>query len=394
MFQYRSEDIELPHYNEVENENENKYQEDNEEDGNKKKNIIITIVVVGGVLILGVIIFLVIFFSTKNKRDGGKIIVKHELDNVDEVTIFNIGNFEDDEYSIEVIKQDDEVSGRLLEEKNYDYPITNGVLKFNDNKKRVGIIECEIKFNNILTKIDGMFKDIKSLLSVDFSEFNSEKIKNMDSLFLNCEKLQNISFNNFNSKKLENMNSAFENCINLDELNLSSFETPKLREMRKTFKNCTSLEYIDLSKFELNSNIVDREYVFEGDDNLKSIKVDNENTRNLLMANNINLNNANNTYSCEEGKEEKCQKCNENENKCLSCNEGYYLVDYTEFNKCKKCYKHCKSCSDYMFCTKCNENDNEKYDLKDGKCVLDIKQPPDTNSHLSDDNDNDNTDNK
>ena len=363
MSHYRSEDIELPNY-----EDEIEKQENNEEDGNKKKNIIIVIIVVGGVLILGVIIFLVIYYSTKNKRDGGIITIKHELEDTNEVTIFNLGNFKDDEYSIEVIKNETVISGRLLEENIYD--LSNGVLKFYDNKIRVGIIECKIKFNNILTRIDGMFKDIKSLISADFSEFNSEKVKNMDSLFLNCENLQNTKFNNFNSKKVESMNNAFESCINLYEIDLSSFETPKLRSMKKTFKDCKNLEYIDLKKFELNNNIVDREYAFDGDDNLKYINVDNSNTKSLLMGEIKNLSNSNNTnYDiCEEGKDEKCQKCNENGNQCSLCNEGYFWPNNIKINKCKKCYKNCKSCTDYMKCTKCINYD--KYELKDNICVI------------------------
>ena len=368
MYQYRSEDIELPQDNE--GDFVNKYQQDNEENGNDKKKILIVIVVVGGVLILGVIIFLVIYFSNKNKKDGGYIMVKHELDNVDEVTIFNIGIFRNDEYSIEDVKLGDTVSGRLLEEE-INYYVDNAVLKFNDNKKRVGIIECKIRFNDTLTRIDGMFKDIKSLISADFSEFISEKIKNMNSLFLNCENLQYTNFNNFNSKKVESMNSAFENCINIYEIDLSSFETPKLRSLKSTFKNCKNLEYINLKNFELNNNIVDRENIFDGDDNLKYIEVENQNTNDLLKAENRNLNNTNITYynSCEEGKDEKCQKCNDN-NKCSSCNEGYYFPNYSTINKCKKCYKGCKICSDYMNCTKCNENDNEKYILEGDKCKI------------------------
>ena len=139
---------------------------------------------------------MVIYFSNKNKKDGGYIIVKHELNYNDEATIFNIDNFKEDEYSIIDIKIEDTVSGRLLEEKNYN--TNDGILKFNDYQMRTGIIECKIKFNNILTKIDGMFKDIKSLISADFSHLISEKIKNMNYLFLNCENLQYVNFSNFN----------------------------------------------------------------------------------------------------------------------------------------------------------------------------------------------------
>ena len=378
MNQFRSEDIELPKY--YDGDVVNKYEQNDEENENKKKKIIIVIVVIGGVLMLGAIIFLVIYFSQKNKKEGGYILVKHELDYNDEATIFNIGNFKEDEFKIEDITIHDSVSGRLLEENNYD--INNGVLKFNDNIMRVGIIECKIKFNNILTKIDGMFKDIKSLLSADFSELISEKIKNMDSLFLNCENLYYANFKNFNSKKVESMISAFENCKNLYEIDLSSFETPKLRSLKCTFKNCINLEYINLKNFELNNNIVDRENIFEGDYNLQHIEVDNVNTNNILMAENKNLNMTNSTnynYNlCEEGKDEKCQKCNDN--KCSSCNEGYFFPNYATINKCKKCYKGCKICSDYMNCTKCNENGSEKYILKGDKCEKYIENPINTNN--------------
>ena len=378
MYHNRSEDIELPRYDE--GDIENKYQKNNEEKGNNnKKKIIITIVIIGGLLILLVIIFLVIYLSNKNKKDGGYIIVKHELDYNDEATIFNIDNFKEDEYSIIDIKIEDTVSGRLLEEKNYN--TNDGILKFNDYQMRTGIIECKIKFNNILTKIDGMFKDIKSLISADLSHLISEKIKNMNYLFLNCENLQYVNFSNFNSKKIESMESTFENCKNLDEIDLSSFETPKLRSLKCTFKKCTNLEYINLKNFELNNNIVDRENIFQGDNNLKHIEVDNTNTNILLMAEykNLGVSNSTNINLCEEGNKEKYKKCNDN--KCSSCNDGYYFPNYATINKCKKCYKGCKICSDYMNCTECNKNDNETYILKGDKCVKYIG-PINTNTNI------------
>ena len=81
---------------------------------------------------------------------------------------------------------------------------------------------------------------------------------------------------------------------------------------------------------------------------------------------NLGLTNSTNNNLCEEGNDEKCKKCNDN--KCSSCNDGYYFPNYATINKCKKCYKGCKICSDYMKCTECNENDKEKYILKGDKC--------------------------
>ena len=177
------------------------------------------------------------------------------------------------------------------------------------------------------------------------------------------------------------MESTFENCKNLDEIDLSSFETPKLRSLKCTFKNCTNLEYINLKNFELNNNIVDRENIFQGDNNLKHIEVDNTNTNILLMAEykNLGVSNSTNINLCEEGNDEKCKKCNDN--KCSSCNDGYYFPNYATINKCKKCYKGCKICSDYMKCTECNKNDNETYILKGDKCEKYIG-PINTNTNI------------
>ena len=47
---------------------------------------------------------------------------------------------------------------------------------------------------------------------------------------------------------------------------------------------------------------------------------------------------------CEEGINEKCKQCDNNNNKCLSCNDGYYLPDF-EKNKCQKCsIDNCLEC--------------------------------------------------
>ena len=361
MYEHRSEDIELPQY--YDEDNEPKPQEnDNEAEENKNKNIIIAIVVVIGVLVLGVIIFLIIFFSSKKKRKGGYISVVHVLELKDEISLFKVGNLNKDEYDIEVIN--DAISMRLLEE---SYSINKNIIKFND--KKIGTIECKIKFNTVLTSMDSMFKDIKSLIKADLSGFVSEKVKSMNSLFSNCEKLENINFTNFNSKKLEHMDNTFENCINLYELDLKSFQTPKLKSLISTFNNCSNLEYLDLSNFELKEMIVDRDGIFSNT-KLQYIKVNDEETNNLMLKAIPNNNSSNNTseLKCFEGKNEICKTCNKDNNKCQSCNEGYYLPNYlTNIAKCKKCYESCKNCNDYMNCTECI--DEKKYNLIVGHCI-------------------------
>ena len=361
MFGHKSEEIELPQHNEEDNEQKNQI-EDNEAGNKNKDNALIIIIVVIGVLVLGVIIFIVIFFSSKKGRNGGYISVVHELDLNDNITIFNVGNLKSDEYEIEVLNN--AVSIRSLQE---EYSTKNGVFKYNDNKERVGTIKFKITFKTVLTKMDTMFKDIKSLIEADLSEFVSEKVKSMNSLFLNCEKLVNVNFTNFDSKKVESMDNTFENCINLVELDLKSFQTPKLKSLKSTFNNCSKLEYLDLSNFELKEKIVDREGIFNNTKSLQYMRVEDEETNNLLSSLSPNYINCTSELICKERENEECLKCNNN--KCISCYNGYYLPNYiTYVPKCKKCYEKCEQCNDYMNCTKCKNETS--YDLTDGHCIL------------------------
>ena len=377
MFQYGSEDIELPaddnnYYQDEKPQNE---EEDLENENRKKKNIIIAIIVILGVIVLGVIIFLVIFFSSKKTKDGGSITLVYELESEKEMNIFNVGNLKSDDYTIEE-KENDPATIRRLEENIYS--IANGVLTFNDKKERTREFTFNIKFMAMLTKLDGMFKDIKYLKKADFSEFKSEKIKNMNSLFSNCEKLKYVDFTNFNSKNVESMDNTFDSCRELEELDLSSFVTPKLKSMKSTFKDCENLKYLDLTNFELNKNIVDRESIFEGDDNLITIKINNNNTNELLIAEIKNNNTISYSPICEEGKEEEeCHNCNKEKTQCLSCDNGYFLTSYLSIvNKCYKCRTGCKDCIEFMNCQECINN---KYELIDKVCNI---IPGDTSTNI------------
>lgn len=74
----------------------------------------------------------------------------------------------------------------------------------------------------------------------------------------------------------------------------------------------------------------------------------------------------NNSFSdcelpCEEGNNEKCSKCDTNNNTCSACNEGYYLPEDDEEKKqCKKCSdENCAKCvgtKNNNICISCKSN--------------------------------------
>ena len=81
--------------------------------------------------------------------------------------------------------------------------------------------------------------------------------------------------------------------------------------------------------------------------------------------------------NCEIGEYEFCSSCNSEPGKndrCQTCNEGYYLPDYSTdkyFNKiCQKCPSNCKKCSGNFTNPKCHECINEIYYLINDECFL------------------------
>ena len=81
---------------------------------------------------------------------------------------------------------------------------------------------------------------------------------------------------------------------------------------------------------------------------------------------------------CEEGINEKCKQCDNDNNKCSSCNDGYYLPDF-EKNKCQKCsIDNCLKCYGNKTsnnCTKCNSNLKEGYESGINRTIISCKLP-------------------
>ena len=395
MFNGRdSDELELPEFPSDKNYPKPSEKENNNEKVSRNKKVVILIIVILGVVVLGVIIFLIIYFSTKKKEDGGFIFVSHQIDenSPDSFTIINIDNLEDNDYTIEDdTKSDNLIQTRDLEETNEIYSIDKNIFKFNVGDKGEGRLTFKIKFNKVLTTMSGMFKKLTTVISIDLSNFKSEKVKYMDSAFLDCTSLEYINFENFNSKVVENMDNCFENCRELTEVDLSSFETPKLKSMKSAFKNCENLSFLELNNFIFNN--VDISNIFENDQKLhsNSLNIDDQKTRDLLnTAVNLGNNNTNenNPYiDCETGTDDKCKSCRSEEGqtyKCFTCNEGYYLPkNVNNPTKCKKCFRTCKECTDYMNCYSCIDN----YVLnEDKKCIIKTKdKDTDITPEISDD---------
>ena len=114
----------------------------------------------------------------------------------------------------------------------------------------------EIHFGKAINSLNSFFnsnedENMKYLVSVDFSNFNSININDLAKIFFGCSSLKSINFNNFKTSKVTNMSFMFNGCSSLDSLDLSSLDTSKVIDMEFMFEGCNYLVSIDLSHFDM-----------------------------------------------------------------------------------------------------------------------------------------------
>ena len=77
--------------------------------------------------------------------------------------------------------------------------------------------KLDIYFSAPLGSLEGYFSpscdpNMKYVVSVDLSNFDTTKLTNMKSAFADCELLESVDFYNFKGSSIINMNSLFSNC--------------------------------------------------------------------------------------------------------------------------------------------------------------------------------------
>ena len=174
------------------------------------------------------------------------------------------------------------------------------------------IIECD---TSKVTSMTNMFKNCKSLTSLNLSSFNTSNVTNMSYMFQYCSKLTSLNLSSFNTGKVTAMNHMFYGCSSLTSLdvsnfdtsdvatmfamfaycssltplNISSFNTSKVNNMNSMFQNCKSLTSLDLSNFN-TSNVTDMGYMFQYCSKLTSLDVSNWNVEKVTNMNSMFLN--------------------------------------------------------------------------------------------------------
>ena len=219
--------------------------------------------------------------TTDNKNNNyitGEIYISE--DNINkEIRIINSYEEMCREYNLEIkeeyINENEikeciiEIEGKKLLQFSYFYKFENE-----------GNYSIKYTFKNILTNFNCLFCNCSTLIFLDLSNLDTQKVKDMAGMFSNCTSLIYLTLSNFNTQNIKNINGLFYNCVSLTDLNLSNFDTKNIIDMGRLFLGCSSLENLNISSFNTH-NVQNMNSMFKNCSSLKSLNIYNFNTQNV-----------------------------------------------------------------------------------------------------------------
>ena len=216
-------------------------------------------------------------------------------------------------------------------------------------------------FNTSLVKdMCSMFYGCKSLTSLNIDSFNTSQVTNMNTMFYDCQSLTSLKVNHFNTSKVSNMNNMFSECKSITSLDISNFDTSAVTDMSCMFYLCESLISLDLKNFK-TENVLDMSKMCSGCNSLIFINLESFVAKNSKLKTTDIFKNMNDFILCiDEDKAEMIIKNNEikNNNCSNECFKESRKMLITE----NKCISNCSSTNEYQYefdsvCyTECPEN--------------------------------------
>ena len=123
-------------------------------------------------------------------------------------------------------------------------------------------------------------EDMKNILDIDLSGFDTSKVTNMSLMFHGMSNLTTLNLPNFDTSKVTDMSSIFSDMSNLATLNLSNFNTSKVMRMDDMFSGMSNLTSLNLSNFN-TSKVMRMDGMFYGTSSLTTLNLSNFDTSNV-----------------------------------------------------------------------------------------------------------------
>ena len=95
-------------------------------------------------------------------------------------------------------------------------------------------------------------KTMENIDPIDFSRFNTSKVKNMEGMFVNSF-LPSLNIRNFDTSNVENMKRMFDGLKNVRNLDLSGWNVKKVNNIQLIFARLDKLQSLNLSGWQMDS---------------------------------------------------------------------------------------------------------------------------------------------
>lgn len=243
----------------------------------QKKLPIWVVILIPSILFLVIFVFIIIkIVTTKDNPSSSQkyLILKciYDIQSTSEYTQLMSSEYDNANISIKI-------NGT---KNNYNYTL---------KLESIGITDIEFTIYEEKLKLDNMFKNIYSLISigissndpnykitsmvstfegcmnlknVKFSNLNTEELKSIHRLFYNSNSLSSINFNELNTKNVEDMSYLFAySSLNNTGSGILNIDTSNVKNMSHVFYNTLIKGDLDLSKFD-TKNVKDMSHMFFG----------------------------------------------------------------------------------------------------------------------------------
>ena len=132
-----------------------------------------------------------------------------------------------------------------------------------------------------VTKMQYMFADMRNLTTLNLSNFDTSKVTDMSAMFHNMRNLTTLNLSNFDTSQVTNMHAMFSDTSNLTSHDLSNFDTSKVTNMARMFSGMRNLTTLNLSSFN-TANVTDMSAMFAGLPNLATLDLSSFDTSNVI----------------------------------------------------------------------------------------------------------------
>lgn len=128
--------------------------------------------------------------------------------------------------------------------------------------------------------MEQMFNGLKNVRNLDLSGWNVKKVNNIQTIFTGSNQLQSLNLSGWQMDSVTSMYFMFGGLVNLTSLNLTGFTTKNVTKMDYMFAGMSKLADLDLSSFD-TSKVTSMSHMFDNMVSLNNINLSSFNTSNV-----------------------------------------------------------------------------------------------------------------